>query len=79
MQLRVELGHDRVGTHRVEEVGRGEPVDGLVVDEALDVDLRVVVVGERRVRLLEVGEALTERLDLVVERVVAGQPRSRRA
>ena len=46
-QLLVELGHDHVGADAVQEVGGGEPFDGLAVDRARDVDRRVRVVDER--------------------------------
>ena len=70
VQLLVELRHDDARPDLVEVVGGGEALDRLVVDVALDVDLGVVAVGERRVGVLEVGEALAERVDLAVDRLV---------
>ena len=69
-QLGVELGHEHPGADLVEEVGCGERVDDVVVDVALDVDLGVVAVDERRVGLLEVREPLAQRVDLRVDRLV---------
>ena len=71
VQLDVEGGHEHPGPDFVEVVGRGEAFDRLVVDEALDVDLREVAVDERRLGVLEVGEALAQLVDLGVDRLVA--------
>ena len=73
-ELGVELGHDELGADLVEEVGGGEAVDHLVVDVALDVDLGVVAVGEGRGRVLEVGEALAQGVDLARRRPRRGPP-----
>ena len=64
VQLLVELGHDDPRADLVEVVGGGEPLDRLVVDEALDVDLGVVAVGERCLAVGEVGEAVAQAVDL---------------
>ena len=69
-QLDVEGRDEHPGPDLVEEVGRGEAFDRLVVDEALDVDLREVAVDERRLGVLEVGEALAQLVDLGVDRLV---------
>ena len=66
-QLLVELGHDHVGADAVEEVGGGEPLDRLAVDRSGDVDRRVRVVDQRIVGVGEVGEAIAEPVDLVVD------------
>ena len=71
MQLLVELGNDHVGADAVEEVGRGETLDRLAVDRAGDVDGRVLVVDEREIGVGEIGEAITQAVDLVVDVVVA--------
>ena len=63
-QLDVERGHEHPGPDLVEVVGRGEAFDRLVVDEALDVDLGEVAVDERRLGVLEVGEAVAQLVDL---------------
>ena len=68
VQLLVELRHDDPRADLVEEVGGGEALDRLVVDEALDVDLGVVAVDERRVGVGEVGEALAQLVDLACRR-----------
>ena len=70
-ELLVELGHDHVGADAVEEVGGGETFDRLAVDRARDVDGRVRVVDERVFGVGEVGEAVAEAVDLVVDRFVA--------
>ena len=71
VQLRVELGHDHVGADAVEEVGGGETLDRFAVDGSGDVDGRVRVVDQRIVGIGEVGEAVAETVDLIVDRVVA--------
>ena len=75
-ELLVELGHDDARAHLVEVVGGREPLDRLVVDVALDVDLGVVAVVERPRGVLELGEPVTERVDLAVDRLV-GDRRAR--
>ncbi len=70
VQLLVELRDHDARTDLVEVVGGGEALDRLVVDGALDVDLGVVAVGERRVAVLEVGEAVAQRVDLPRDRLV---------
>ena len=67
----VELGHDHVGTDAVEEVGGGEAFDRLAVDRAGDVDRRVRVVDQREVGVGEIGEAIAEAVDLLVDVLVA--------
>ena len=47
----------------------------LAVDVARDVDRRVVVVDERDVGVGEVGEAVAQRVDLLVD-VLVGRPRA---
>ena len=69
-QLVVELGHHDARAHLVEIVGGREPFDRLVVHVALDVDLGVVAVGERRGRVFELGEAVAQRVDLPVDGLV---------
>ncbi len=71
VQLLVELGHDDARSDLVQVVGRGETLDRLVVHVALDVDLGVVAVRQRRRRLLEIGEAIAQRVDLTIDDVVA--------
>ena len=75
-ELLVELRHDDARTHLVEVVGGREALDRLVVDVALDVDLGVVAVLERPRGVLELGEPVTERVDLAVDRLV-GDRRAR--
>ena len=70
MELLVELGNDHVGTDAIEEVGRGEALDRLAADRSRDVDGRVRVVDERLIGVGEVGEAITQAVDLLVDRVV---------
>ena len=70
MELAVELGDDDAGADLVEVVGGREPFDRLVADATAHVDLGVVAVDQRRLGLLEVGEALAQHVDLGVDRVV---------
>ena len=69
-------GDDHAGADAVEEVGRGEPLDRLAVDRARDVDRRVRVVDERVLGVGEVGEALAQRVDLLVDVVVVDRLRT---
>ena len=69
-QLLIELLDDRSRPDLVEEVRRAQRVDGLAVDGALDVDLCVVAVGQGVRGVLEVGEALTQGVDLFVDRLI---------
>ena len=69
-QLVVELVDDHPGTDAVQEVGGGQPFDRLAVDRARDVDRGVRVVDERELGVGEIGEALAQRVDLLVDVVV---------
>ncbi len=75
-QLLVELVDDHRGADAVQEVGGGESFDRLAVDGAGDVDRRVRVVDEREVGVGEIGEAIAQRVDLLVD-VLVGDRRER--
>ena len=55
---------------RVRFEAGGETLHGLAPDRSRDVDGRVRVVDERKIRISEIGEAITKPVDLLIDRVV---------
>ena len=66
-QRLVERGDEPVRSHLVEEVARGEGVDRLAVDRGAEVHRRVAAVDEGVVAVREIGEAVAELVDLMVD------------